>query len=150
MSKKALTIGLIVMVIINIILIAMMVFHSGRHYGRGNGPSRMLKHHLDFTELQEEQFELLRTKHFDAVEPKMKMIGNLKRQLINTLDHSIAQKLTEQIGQLEGEIDLLTFEHFTAVREICTEEQQAKMDEMKQRMVKHIIEGHGPPFRRGR
>ena len=60
---------------------------------------------------------------------------------MNTIDHAEARELTGQIGQLEGEIDLLTFEHFTAVRELCTPEQkvnQAAAEEINLRSPKQL------------
>ena len=145
MSKRVLGIGLIVMVVINVILIAILVFHSDRHDGMGRGPSQMLKRHLNLSEQQETKFDELRDTHFNAVEPKMQEIGDLKIQLMNTRQYEEARNLTKQIGQLEGEIDLLTYEHFTAVRDICTPEQKKRMSEMAQRMSKRIRERHGPP-----
>lgn len=140
MSKRNITIGFIVMVVINLVLITMIVLHASGH-DRWKGPSpHMLVRQLDLNETQQVQFEGLREDHFGVVEPKMKRIRELKKALMNTEDRNEALRLTSDIGKLEGEIDYLTFEHFTKVRAMCTPEQQQKMDEIKKRISEKMSE----------
>ncbi len=141
MSKKTITIGLIVMVVINLVLIAMIVLHSTGHDRSRRPSSHMLVRQLDLNEAQEVQFEGLRKDHFAVVEPKMDRIRDLKQSLMNAKDSNEAQRLTKDIGQLEGEIDFLTFEHFRKIREMCTPEQKQKMDEFKKDISQRMSEG---------
>ncbi|MEQ9297495.1 MAG: periplasmic heavy metal sensor [Cyclobacteriaceae bacterium] len=140
MSKRNITIGLIVMVVINLALITMIILHANGH-DRWKGPSpHMLVRQLDLDETQQVQFEGLKEDHFTVVNPKMKKIRELKKALMNTADRDEALQLTSDIGKLEGEIDYLTFEHFTKVRAMCTPEQQQKMDEIKKQISERVSE----------
>lgn len=126
------------MVVINLVLIAMIVLHSTGH-DRSRGPSsHMLDKQLDLNEAQEKQFEDLRNQHFKVVEPKMDRIRELKKSLMNATESNEAEQIASSIGQLEGEIDFLTFEHFRKVREMCTPEQKQKMDEIKKRISERM------------
>ena len=147
MSKKTLTIGLITMVVINVVLIILLIWQSAGHDPRHRHPSGMLVKQLDFSEDQIKQFDQLRSTHFSRVDPKMERIGNLKRALMNAPDSTEARKLTKEIGDLEGQIDYLTYEHFTRVREMCSPEQKEKMDEIKRRMSERMNQMHRGEYR---
>jgi hypothetical protein len=149
MSKTTITIGLIAMIIINVTLISIIVIHNSQDNKRSGPTPHLLVRELDFNDDQILKFEKLKESHFSNVEPKMAKVRELKRSLMNTTKKEIARNLTTEIGKLEGEIDYLTFEHFSEIEEMCNNEQKQELDEIKKRMSERMSDKHHRD-RRGR
>jgi Spy/CpxP family protein refolding chaperone len=98
---------------------------------RQESVSQFLNRELLLTDDQKKEFERLRKEHFEASTRLSKEIREAKKALFDQVmapasDKTAIEKLTQQIGDKQGELELLLFNHFTALRSKCTPEQQER------------------------
>jgi Spy/CpxP family protein refolding chaperone len=98
---------------------------------RQESVSQFLNRELQLTDDQKKEFERLRKEHFEASTRLSKEIRESKKALFDQVmapasDKAAIEKLTKQIGDKQGQLELLLFNHFTALRSKCTPEQQER------------------------
>ena len=103
---------------------------------------------LRLNETQQQQFDSLRKGHFEQMKNDREETKRWKDAFFGKLkdgngsgDNSIAQ----QIGALQAKIDLNTFQHFASLRNICTEEQKKRFDEIIEEVLRNMGRGPGRP-----
>ncbi|MEI6816841.1 MAG: periplasmic heavy metal sensor [Bacteroidota bacterium] len=121
---------------------------------RGDRPKGSIEKDLSLNAEQSKAFTDLRTAHFEARKGVDDRINSLRNQLFDLvkMDKSDTVKvkdLSEQIGQLEIQKQLLITKHFIALRKICNGEQKVKFDQWINDAVKQIGPQGPPPPRPG-
>lgn len=106
-----------------------------------------LEKEVGFTSQQLAQYDSLRTKHFDAINPMFEELKMAKDSFFNLVfkpgvPDSVIVSYANKIGEKQQAIDMRTFNHFTSIRSICTAEQHPKIDSFIYQVVKRII-GNG-------
>jgi Spy/CpxP family protein refolding chaperone len=128
--------------LINISLLAFILLGGPRHQ-----PPDFLLEKLNFSEEQKEKFGELKVEHRSIMNRQRAEIDALKDNLYENFSSKSftdeeARKITKKIGQREAEGDLLTFQHFREIRNMCTPEQQGKFD----RLINEIVRGMNGPI----
>ena len=94
--------------------------------------SQFVKDELGLTELQVSQFENLRANLKKKTMPVLRDIHQLREQKVNEIfqtnpDQEILDRLSEEIGQKQAEMERLTNEHFLELISLCKMEQREKL-----------------------
>lgn len=105
---------------------------------------------LDFNEEQFKQFEQLAQKHREQILVIKKQEEGLMNQYFGTLSDSAASnipptELSAEISSLLEEKLLITYQHFEAVRAMCSEDQLKQFDRLIEMMMKVLITGNTQP-----
>jgi periplasmic protein CpxP/Spy len=139
-----------VLVILNIITISFILFSPmGREFllGREHIQST-IEDELQFTDMQKKQFAELRAQHFArgdsmaAIEFRsMDSLFAMLRQ--PSIDSDSVRHLTGKLGELAATRQAGLFDHFRAVRALCTPEQKARFDTVIVKVMEMIRDPHG-------
>lgn len=94
-----------------------------------------LKEQLKLTDAQMEAIDKIRDAHISQIRKIKEDMKGLKDKLFSNLhnpdaDTNSIKDITNQIGNYEARIDIITFDNFREVRKICTDEQKKKFDEI--------------------
>ncbi|MCX6314518.1 MAG: hypothetical protein D4R55_01975 [Chitinophagaceae bacterium] len=115
-----------------------------------------ISHELKFDSAQLEAYQLLRVAHRSVQEPLQDSIRMSKDNLfallsISKVSDSMIRMKANQIGELEAKLNQNTFQHFTKLRAICSDEQKNKFDSIIQDVLKRIgnQRAQGPPPDKG-
>lgn len=135
-TNKLLTALVLLLMAMNITL-AIALWH-----GRPQGPTppgapppdnlAFLTQELSLSGKQVEQVRLLRQQHFSALRLTLDSIRQIKDRVLQgtedgTLQNGELDSLLERLIPLQAAIERKTFEHFTAMRQLLTAEQQGKL-----------------------
>ena len=112
-------------------------------YKRDHSPKEFLAKNLQFSEAQKNAYFELAKNHNESAKKiraqikidKENFFSLLKNeQIVDSVKNNAALKASLSIQSL----DILTFDHFKKVRELCTEEQKPKFDDLIQKMVNSV------------
>jgi periplasmic protein CpxP/Spy len=137
-----------VLVALNITLIVfLLIGPPGRPPLRegANDPGKFLIEKLKFTSQQESEFNKLRKAHHASTEAlkdegkklKESFFEGLTSDSLNSNKDSIAAKIAENQKQIE----LVTYDHFTAVKKLCTPDQKVIFNDI----IGEVVEKLGRP-----
>jgi periplasmic protein CpxP/Spy len=151
--KNKLLTGLVILLLIaNITTIIMLIVGMRKNHVAENAlqPSEYLIKELDFNDAQKEQYKLLITdhrKHTKAIRDEIKTEKDIFYALLSKeqISDSIKNDITEKIASLNTRLDNVTFDHFKAVRKICTPVQQLQFEQV----IKEVIRMMNRPAPRG-
>lgn len=128
----------------------------------GNPPhgGLLFEKELGWDATQVAQFEALRAEHHKNMQGFHKELNVLKTQMLDLVtqesDDGLEEVLTK-IGAKHADLDRITYEHFTAIRNICGPDKRGKFDELWQDIKGKLMPGpggpegrHGPPPPHGR
>jgi periplasmic protein CpxP/Spy len=154
-KAAAIIVGLLV--VLNIALIATIWLQRDRNKmppppGQSDAQQILVKE-LSLNDRQVRSFDSLRTVHF-------RQIGELKQQMRQLKDGffsgigkpaSSPDSIAGAIGQVQTKIELSTYHHFAAVRNLCDPAQQQKFDRIINDVLRSLKPGgpEGPPRRPG-
>jgi len=140
-QKKFMIWTIALLVILNILsMAALWYYRSGqppqpaRQAGqRQESVTQFLNRELQLTDDQKKEFERLRGEHVEASAKLNNDIRNAKTALFDLVgtsspDKAAIEKLTGEIGAKQAQLDLLLFNHLTALRNKCTPSQQEKFN----------------------
>jgi Spy/CpxP family protein refolding chaperone len=165
-NKKRLTFwGVALLVVMNISALATIWFQRHRPNAFLRGPEQrppgrepraddrintFLKHELGLTETQIGKFVSLQREHFRSAKAIHDRIRDLKRDLFNELSASTpdtvkADRLADEIGMQQRELEKLTFYHFLALKRVCTPEQRKKLDTLFGELLRMLNPQRRPP-----
>lgn len=114
----------IVLFLINVCVLGF--FMSRPHPPRGEGPKKMIVERLHFDASQIAEYDKLIEQHQKDIQAKEQEIKEAKQQLYSLLqgdDLSAKDSLANRIGQLQVEVELIHFDHFNDLKNLCKEEQ---------------------------
>lgn len=135
---------MIALIIINIVALTTLIYHKNRMSSvppvppavenpEFRGMNYFLRHELNLSEVQFKEFVKLRRANMRKTASLMIEINEKRNQMLDEIsndepvDRKI-NKLAEEIGELHEELKLETFRHFLDLKEICTPEQQVKLN----------------------
>lgn len=139
MKTRIITIGLIVMVVLNIILIAFILRGQSRpDHRHGEQRGHHLEEQLRFDAQQTREFRALKRAHFKENRQLFRKMAGLKKQLLLSNDSLKAKTIINDIETLQGQIDWNIYQHFQDVKNICHQDQlpayEDFIDQVSQRM----------------
>jgi protein CpxP len=162
-QNKTLTWLVVSLIVVNIAIVSFMWFNRPGETllpppppPKHRAPSDMVKflrNELNLNKNQVEKFNELREQHFTTIDSLGKAMHSIKKQLMDNvfLDEKInADSLAEQIGILQAEIEIETYDHFIELKEVCGKEQAEKLKKILHgffldREVKRPPLGDPPP-----
>lgn len=118
-----------------------------KHPPRPDNKGSFLADELGFTGEQLNRFDTLKREHHQGVQKIMEQTKELKDQLfecIKTGDDAKAKELAGKLSENNKAMELLTYEHFKEVRNICNENQKIKFDRILVDLVRGL-EAQSPP-----
>jgi periplasmic protein CpxP/Spy len=158
-SNRFLKITIIVLVLVNISTLAFM--WSGRKHHEGhmppphgpNGAFDFLTHELNLDESQIKQFDALRKEHHEEamiIQEKSRKMHHRFFDLLKNMpaDSLVSAQLADSMAMCQKQMEMLTFNHFKKVRDICKPEQQKKFDEVINEALE-MMAPHPPKGPRG-
>jgi periplasmic protein CpxP/Spy len=128
---------------------ALIFFWLKRPHGDGPPPSRpdqVLIETLNLDKNQQELYKTMRLQHHSAHDSLLKIIA-AQRQVLYSQKQGANDTVFQKIGLMQQEIEQVTYDHFMAVRKICTPEQQVELDKLLANTVQSILT---PKKRRGK
>lgn len=116
----------------------------------GGGPARFVIATLGFDQNQQDEYLALAHEHQSQIRPIRDDIKQAKDDLYTLLSQPNVSDSTKAaairaISVQTEKIDLITFDHFAKVRQLCTEQQRKKFDEI----IKKVIQMMGMPHQGG-
>ena len=138
------------LVILNIALVAMVWLKKGevREPAPRGDAKDYLVNELSMDKQQVEQFDEMRRGHFDRIRNYRDETRMLKDKLFDGLmtgRNAATDSIAKRIGELQSEIDIETFDHFSKLRAILREDQQKKFDDIIQEVLRTMGPRRGPP-----
>jgi len=122
--------------------------------GPGNGPVPLVNpadfmiRELNFDEKQQQAFAALRDDFVNRTSQYRREMEFKREELLALLANgevARADALAEKIAALQKQVELATFEHFKAVRALCTKHQKGKFDGIIQQVLRMLASPPGPP-----
>jgi len=158
-TTNVIVLALVVMVCLN--LFSLYMLHTAKQEMRADRPGSfrgrkepkyLIIDRLGFSKEQINEYEILIREHRRIVEPALRNVKKLKKELFSLLylppDNPKVQKIIGEILILERRIEEATFVHFSEVRAICTDEQKKEFDRIINRVLEGMAAGrppHPPP-----
>ena len=149
-KHKYTTITIIVLVLLNLFTLSAILIREFREPEPPFVPPReavradrvmfFLQRELDLTEEQAKQFIQLRRDHFDEVQNIQKDIQDIKKKMMDELfagqpDGQKLEALARQIGEMEGQREMLVNRHFMDLKAVCRPEQREKLQHLLHRVM---------------
>jgi hypothetical protein len=152
MKNNLLTWVVLVLVIANLVILT--IFLSGRGNGHPGPPeqaSDFIVRELKFTEDQQKSYMELVSEHRTMAAGARENIRKAKNNFFELLqsaevNDSLKQAALKTIGKQTEDLDLITFDHFKKVRDLCTPDQQKKFDSIINQVLRMMS---GPRPREG-
>jgi len=113
-------------------------------HDRPHGPGMFLMRELSFDDKQKQEFEKLRDAHREKARTIQDSLHALKEQLFNGIpggDMAQANAVADKIASFQKQLEIVTYEHFKQVRELCNDEQKQKFD----KIIGRVLEMMAPP-----
>jgi len=152
-SSKFWKIFAVILIALNITLIVFLLMRpfGNRHPGakEEGAPGKYLTEKLKFNAQQEAEFTKLRTAHHDSIEALKDEGKKLRKSFFDGLKTdatlSFKDSLSEKIAKNQKRIELVTYNHFEAVKKLCTPEQKIIFNDIIQELVENL--GRPAPMR---
>ncbi len=129
-----------------------LVFHFTRP--QQPEPSRpafkIMEEKLAFDAGQIEKYTTLHRAHRRTTDSLLQEIGQLRKKMYANPPAGSPDSLAQKIGQVQVEIEHVTFQHFQDLRKICSPTQQGKLDSLLFETVQRVTlpgRQNGPPPR---
>ncbi|MBL1214368.1 MAG: hypothetical protein HND52_13505 [Ignavibacteriae bacterium] len=156
--NKNLKITIVILVILNLATITLLWLGKPKHEDlresskKGNQEVRikqMLKKELDFSDEQAEQFLELRKNHREKTISLEDELVQLKKEMFNEAMYNNNMNISDSLLSLtlekQKQLEIITFQHFQKVKQICTPEQQEKLFKLMHRLLGPKHKGGPPP-----
>jgi len=94
-------------------------------------PGDFIIRELGFNEKQRKDFDVLQDEHRQLMNENRDSVRKCREQLYELSpsgDTKQVEKFAEEIGKLEKEKELITFQHFQEIRALCNNRQKEKFD----------------------
>lgn len=130
------------LLLLNISLLAFIWIKKPDHK-----PPPFLEEKLNLSDSQKERFEQFRKEHRSKMDDIKEEIDTLKDELYahfpkEGYSTKEVEGIARKLGAKKAEADVLTFQHFKNLREICTPEQQQEFDQL----INEVVRGMGSPM----
>jgi hypothetical protein len=142
---------IMLLVLLNAVTLSWLWVQGGEKK-HGEGALEYLTQQLQLSREQQKKLNMLRTEHHEGnagIRKNNRQLHDNFFDALKTNDSIQAEKLADSISVLHKKQELFTWYHFKKIRDLCTEEQKKKFDELiKETMFKMAPPppGHiGPP-----
>ncbi len=109
----------------------------------------MLKKELGFNDEQAKQFLELRENHRGKTISLEDALTQLKKEMFNEAMYNSNMNISDSLLNLtlerQRQLEIITFQHFQKVKQICTPEQQEKLFKLMHRLLGPPQKGVPPP-----
>ena len=149
-NLKFYKIAIALLLLLNIGTLTFMWLHRPPHPG-ARGPFMFIVKATGMDDAQQETYRQLRDAHRSKLDAYRMQNSKIRGQMFDLLaeygeDGAQVRQLADSIAAVKREEELLTYEHFRRVREICRPEQQSKFDAA----IGEAIQSMAPPHPPGR
>ncbi len=158
-KKQLATFAIVLLVIINVSSITTILIRRHRpaehHLPRKmadnvKATTIFLKKELQFSDAQIDEFIQFQNKFLDESQRMRHEIGDLKRDIYLTLfenvtDTSNNSRRFAEIGKKNVEMEVLLYEYFIQVKNLCTPGQQEVFDVLLGKILAQLDPAHQPP-----
>ena len=108
-----------------------------------------LSEELNFTPEQNEKFAKLRDEHFTASRKLFEEMHNSMDDMIDLVksngdNKTKAEEYASQTASKQKELQILAYNHFKSIRDLCDEKQKEKFDVILKDVARHMAQ-QGPP-----
>ena len=147
-NNKALVFVIALLLLSNIAMLYFFLSDKGEKKKPDNGGMRAymirtLKDSVGFSDSQIAQYGQLADKHKEIMKPLFEGMTNEKDSLYKLLltqpSDSLINHYLDMIGEKQRTIDQRIFNHFNALKEICTPDQRTRYDSVMQHVIKGMI-----------
>lgn len=112
-------------------------------------PHEIIVDALGMDAAQQAAYTLMHRAHRRTTDSLLQNIASIRKQLYSRSAPAAPDSLFRAIGQMQAQIEAVTFQHFEDVRGICRPEQQGKLDELLLETVQRVTQqgrkGKSPP-----
>ncbi len=160
-QKRNLITTIVILVIMNFITLFILWLGKPNHNiiqgSKDDGTEKvrmqeMLKEELGFSNDQAEQFLALRKNHQENTMRLDDELMHVKKEMLEEAMYSNAPSISDSLLNLslkkQGQLELITFQHFQKLKQICTHEQRKKLFELVHRLIGPRQRGGPPPGER--
>ncbi len=154
-TNRKLTIGIIALLVINLIILSFLFMgHKKKNRQKNDkreGPMQIISKKLDFNDEQIASFKEIVKAHRENVQSKDKEIKQIKIAIFNSLGSDTPaniDSLTTRIGSIQSTIEAAHYNHFAAIKKLCTEDQLPKFTELSKELSKMFIGPKGRAHKR--
>lgn len=153
MNKNTFKTALIIcLALSNILLVIFIVGKPKDGRPDPDRPKRMVIEKLHFDEQQVAEYQVLIDEHRRQIRELDQQIIALKNELYSHLteqdNKAISDSLTAEIAKVQQRIEQVHFAHFTDIKKLCTNNQQADFEALSQELTKIFAHKLAPPPRR--
>lgn len=148
-------VGLVVILIgVNLFFLFGVNNHNGPREGHEINPQEQIAKSMHFDEAQKTELNEEFETHRRLVDKQVTRIKELKSQVYSQIKNngqeSVVDSLSNEIAVSVKEIELIFYNHFKRVKQICTPEQEVYFNEWLEQMEQRDQNGpnrQGPPRR---
>ncbi len=110
------------------------------------GPKEFLSHELNFSDKQIQDYDKLIEQHQKDIKAIRESMQKDRDSFWDGLSGSGSpESAASKIGDDQKQLELITFNHFKKVRELCTDEQKKKFDKVINEALRMMAGPGGPP-----
>lgn len=155
MTKQTMLMGAVIgLLLINLSLVAFLALRGPmsppRERPGGNGPKSLIIEKLGFSPDQTARYERLIEQHQTEINRLKDDIRETKNRLYTTLatnDSTPKDSLINQLGVLQQQVETVHYNHFMALKQLCTLGQQDKFNELTSELADYFTPRGKPPGR---
>ncbi len=172
-KNKFLTAAVVILLISNIFILGFLWFNSSKKNSDNDmpgrerplyddrlsnddrrppegGPREFIIQELKLNEIQIQEYDKLIKEHQSGMKSIRENIRREKDDLWSIFsksegDTAAAEKIASEIGNYQKQTELITFRHFSKLKELCNEDQKKKFDEIINEALKMMGPGNRPP-----
>ncbi len=127
------------LIVVNLLLFNRLLNDNKRpEHGGHRGPKDLIIKKLNFDEKQVAEYENLIDQHQQKINELDERMINIKHGILSQLTEdnpNIQDGLYQRIGTIQTEVETAHFEHFLAIKSICTEEQLDDFEELTKQLA---------------
>ncbi len=139
MKNNGLKYIVVAALLVNVATLLFFWFTRPPHLDRPQGEKGdLISKELNLNSDQQATFTTLKRQHHRTHDSLLQIIAE-KRMVLYAQKTASLDSTIQVIGHLQEQIELMTYQHFEKVQEICTPEQQAKLDKMLAGAVQHVL-----------
>lgn len=135
MNKNRLLTGIIIVLLLinSVVLFFMWRNHSEKRRSAIASPAEYLIQKTGMDSIQKEKYYVLVQQHRKATRRLKEELKEARETYFGYIGKEIADSTKQQslneVNNINSQLSTITFDHLTAVRTLCTKEQQAKFDD---------------------
>lgn len=142
-KETLLTVSVITLLLLNLGTLSFLFFAGRPPHFAHNGPpppNELIVNELKLNDTQQTRFDKMRQEHHEA----MKTLDEENRHLveqyfklinISNPDTVLKDSIEKQISAIQFKKASITFNHFSELKKICTEEQKKRFDTLLPRLI---------------